>query len=129
MRIISRDTASKLTSILQEVVQEGTGSPARIKGYRVAGKTGTAQIYDPVTNSYSSDAHIASFAGFVPADSPAFSMIVVIYEPSGPYYGGEVAGPVFREISKQILQYLKVPQQKTPLKNRIVDNRWRLNSR
>lgn len=129
MRIISRDTASILTSILQEVVQEGTGSPARIKGYRVAGKTGTAQIYDPATNSYSSDAHIASFAGFVPADSPAFSMIVVIYEPSGPYYGGEVAGPVFREISKQILQYLKVPHQKTPLKNIIVDNRWRLNSR
>jgi len=129
IRIISRDNASKLTAILQEVVQGGTGSPARIKGYRIAGKTGTAQKFDPSTGYYSSEAHIVSFAGFVPGDNPAFSMIVVIDEPAGPYYGGEVAGPVFREIGRQVLQYLKIPSQRTPLNKIIVDNRWRLNKR
>jgi len=127
-RIISRDTASILTSILQEVVQGGTGSPARITGYNIAGKTGTAQIFDFSIGHYSSEAHIASFAGFVPGDSPAFSMIVVIDEPTGSYYGGEVAGPVFREISKQVLQYLKIPRQSIPQKKIIVENRWRLHN-
>lgn len=126
MRIISRETASILTSILQAVVQGGTGSPAQITGYRVAGKTGTAQIFNTSIGRYSSEAHIASFVGFVPADNPAFSMIVVIDEPTGSYYGGEVAGPVFREISKQILQYLKIPSQKTPPRNRFLENSWRL---
>jgi cell division protein FtsI (penicillin-binding protein 3) len=128
MRTISRETASILTSILQAVVQGGTGSPARIAGYRIAGKTGTAQIFDPSIGRYSSEAHIASFVGFVPADNPAFSIIVVIDEPTGSYYGGEVAGPVFREISKQLLQYLKIPRQKTPQRNIIAENRWRLNN-
>lgn len=127
-RIISRDTASILTSILQEVVHGGTGSPAQITGYNIAGKTGTAQIFDSSIGHYSSEAHIASFAGFVPGDSPAFSMIVVIDEPTGLYYGGEVAGPVFREISKQVLQYLKIPRQSTPQKKIIVENRWRLHN-
>ncbi len=108
------------------MVQGGTGSPARIPGYRIAGKTGTAQIFDSSIGSYSSEAHIASFVGFVPAENPAFSMIVVIDEPVGSYYGGEVAGPVFREISKQVLQYLKIPGQKTPRKNTPTENRWRL---
>jgi len=54
---------------------------------------------------------------------------VVIDEPAGPYYGGEVAGPVFREIGRQVLQYLKIPSQRTPLNKIIVDNRWRLNKR
>jgi cell division protein FtsI (penicillin-binding protein 3) len=128
MRILSRETASILTSILQAVVQGGTGSPARITGYRIAGKTGTAQIFDSSIGRYSSDAHIASFVGFVPADNPAFSMIVVIDEPSGSYYGGEVAGPVFREISRQVLQYLKIPRQKSPQRSIIAENRWRLNT-
>jgi cell division protein FtsI (penicillin-binding protein 3) len=127
-RIISRETALILTSILQEVVQGGTGSPARITGYSIAGKTGTAQIFDSSTGSYSSEAHIASFVGFVPANNPAFSMIVVIGEPTGSYYGGEVAGPIFREISKQVLQYLKIPRQKTPQRNIMAKNRWRLNN-
>ncbi len=126
LRIISRETASILTSILREVVQGGTGSPAQIPGYRIAGKTGTAQIFDSSIGSYSSEAHIASFVGFVPIENPAFSMIVVIDEPVGSYYGGEVAGPVFREISKQVLQYLKIPGQKTPRKNTLMENRWRL---
>ena len=129
MRIISKDTASKLTAILQEVVQGGKGSPARIKGYPIAGKTGTAQKFDAATGYYSTEAHIASFAGFVPADNPAFAMVVVIDEPAGSYYGGEVAGPVFREISRQVLQYLKIPSQRTPPNKIIVDNRWRQSNR
>jgi cell division protein FtsI/penicillin-binding protein 2 len=125
IRIISQETASTLASILEEVVGEGTGISARIQGYRVAGKTGTAQKYDTSAGSYTSESHIASFIGFVPADNPVFSIIVIIDEPVGPYFGGDVAAPVFREIARQVLQYLRVPRQKTSPKTVIVDNRWR----
>ncbi|MBM3298014.1 MAG: hypothetical protein FJY83_10515, partial [Candidatus Aminicenantes bacterium] len=78
-------------------------------GYATAGKTGTAQKYDPARGTYVQDRHLASFSGFVPADSPVLSVIVVIDEPRGPYYGGQVAAPVFRAVAEQTLRYLKVP--------------------
>jgi len=69
-RIISERTALLLTAILQKVVQRGTGITARIRGYKVAGKTGTTQKFDPSIGRYSSTVHTSSFAGFVPADNP-----------------------------------------------------------
>jgi len=122
-RILSKGTASELVSILEGVVQEGTGTTAQIRGYTVAGKTGTAQKFDPSTGRYSFTAHMASFVGFAPVDDPAFSMVVVIDDPQGQYYGAEVAAPVFREIASQSLRYLRIPQQEKSLNTIIADNR------
>lgn len=124
-RIISERTATLLTSILQNAVQRGTGITARINGYKVAGKTGTAQKFDPSIGGYSSRVHTSSFAGFVPADNPALSMIVVIDEPKGPYTGGEVAAPIFREIATQVLRYLRIPKQEERINTIIAEHRER----
>ena len=124
-RIISEKSALILTSILQKAVQRGTGITARIKGYKVAGKTGTAQKFDPSIGGYSSTDHISSFAGFVPADNPALSMIVVIDEPKGPYSGGEVAAPLFREIASLVLRYLRIPKREDHLNTIIAERRLR----
>ncbi|MGD2294469.1 MAG: penicillin-binding protein 2 [Candidatus Aminicenantes bacterium] len=108
-RIISEDIAARLTQILLKVTEEGTGTTAKIHGYRIAGKTGTAQKLDHDTGSYSSSKHTASFIGFVPVEQPCFSMIVVIDEPKSQYYGSQVAAPVFKEIARQILRYFRIP--------------------
>ncbi len=121
-RIISERTALVLTSILQKAIQRGTGITARVEGYNVAGKTGTAQKFDPSIGGYSSTVHISSFAGFVPADNPALSMVVVIDEAKGPYSGGEVAAPLFREIASLVLRYLRIPKQEKHL-NTIIAKR------
>jgi cell division protein FtsI/penicillin-binding protein 2 len=109
-RVISEETVLTLISILEDVVREGTGKAAQINGYRVAGKTGTAQKYDHSKGGYSSTFHMASFVGFTPVEKPALSIVVVIDEPKGPYYGGQVAAPVFRGIASQVLRYLRIPR-------------------
>ncbi|OGD12240.1 MAG: hypothetical protein A2Y86_07050 [Candidatus Aminicenantes bacterium RBG_13_62_12] len=108
-RVLSRESAERLVSILERSVEEGTGLEAGVAGYPAAGKTGTAQKYDPERHAYVQDKHLASFAGFVPSDDPVLSIIVVIDEPRGLYYGGQVAAPVFRAVVGQVLRYLKVP--------------------
>ncbi len=110
-RAISSSTAMDLSHILHEAVREGTGKKAQIEGYAVAGKTGTAQIFDPKTQHYSSRAHRSLFVGFVPADNPVLSIVVVIENPQGAFYGGDVAAPVFREIGSRILRYLHIPRR------------------
>ncbi|MFQ6037130.1 MAG: peptidoglycan D,D-transpeptidase FtsI family protein [Candidatus Aminicenantales bacterium] len=111
-RVISPGTARTMSEILRRVVSEGTGQQARIPGYTVVGKTGTAQKLDPVTKSYTSSAHIASFVGYVAKERPLFSMIVVIDSPKGAYYGSHVAAPVFREVAKKVLLYLGIAPEK-----------------
>jgi len=111
-RVISESTAETFKEILKSVVEEGgTGRKAVIDGNDVAGKTGTAQIINPVTKRYSKEKFVSSFVGFVPADNPRLAMIVVIYEPKGEIYGGVVAAPVFREIANQALSYLNIPRE------------------
>jgi cell division protein FtsI/penicillin-binding protein 2 len=123
-RIISSKTAETFKDILKSVAEEGgTGKSASIRGNEVAGKTGTAQIIDPITKRYSKEKYVSSFVGFVPADNPRLAIIVVIYEPKGQIYGGVVAAPVFKDIVDQALSYLEVPmdnntQQKTFLVSR-----------
>lgn len=113
-RIISEKTASVVKAYLQKAVLEGTGTTAQIPGYAVLGKTGTAQKYDREAKTYLNSAHIASFVGAVEKETPLFSMIVVIDNPQGHYYGGQVAAPVFREIAEKTLRYLCVsPENKT----------------
>ncbi len=108
-RVLAAETAAyMIDAIFSKVVEEGTGTAARVLGFPAAGKTGTAQKFDPVTKSYSSSRHRAVFLGFIPVDNPRISIIVVIDEPkAGKYYGGDVAAPVFREIASRVLLYLR----------------------
>jgi cell division protein FtsI (penicillin-binding protein 3) len=109
-RVVSPATARMLTTIMEGVVTNGTGTKAAIPGFRAAGKTGTAQKVDPRTGAYSSALSIGSFVGFVPADAPRLAMIVVIDEPQGEAWGGIVAAPVFRRVGEQVLTYMGVPR-------------------
>ncbi len=95
-RVFSEEIARSLRSMLQLVVSSGTGKAAGIPGYTVAGKTGTTHISE--NGSYADDRYISQFAGMVPAGNPAMVAVVVIKEPRGKYYGGEVAAPVFSRI-------------------------------
>ncbi len=109
-RVISESAAARLTEILCTVVEEGgTAVEANVRGYQVAGKTGTAQKFDPEIGRYSREKYTSSFVGFVPADDPRISVIVVVNEPKGEIYGGKVAAPAFRSIVEQTMTYLKVP--------------------
>ena len=103
-KVVSKNTATRIISILEQVVENGSGLRAHINGFKIAGKTGTSQVFDPKLGRYSSTRHIASFAGFVPASDPVISIIVVIRNPRKSPYGGVVAGPVFREIARQTLK-------------------------
>lgn len=107
-RVISEATARTLTDLLKRVVAEGTGKLAAVDGYQVAGKTGTAQKLDQATGHYSHSKLIASFVGFVPADDPRLTILVVVDEPQGEAWGGSVAAPAFREIAKAALKYLRI---------------------
>ena len=108
-RVISRDVAAQMMSMLRGVVVEGTGTEAAIPGYTVAGKTGTAAKIDP-DGTYSTSRYVASFVGLVPASKPELVVMVMVDEPRGGYYGGTVAAPAFREIARFNLQYLEIPQ-------------------
>ncbi|HXE98283.1 MAG TPA: penicillin-binding protein [Dongiaceae bacterium] len=108
-RVISPETALKITRMMETVtVDGGTGTKAAMDGFRVAGKTGTAQKVDPVTHTYSPTKRIGSFVGFVPADKPKLTIAVIIDEPQGVKYGGVVAAPAFRGIAQNSLAYLKI---------------------
>ncbi len=109
-RVISPETAAAVTRMMEGVTGEGgTGMSAAVEGYRVAGKTGTAQKVDPLTRGYSASKRTASFVGFVPADNPRLTILVVVDEPKTSPYGGVVAAPAFGAIAQQTLCYLKVP--------------------
>ncbi|MBU7005642.1 stage V sporulation protein D [Phosphitispora fastidiosa] len=106
-QVVSKDTSRQLSLILEKVVNSGTGKNAYLEGYRVAGKTGTAQKAGP--GGYIQGKYVASFAGFAPADDPKIALLVVIDEPKpGMHYGGQLAAPVFKNISKDTLRYLNV---------------------
>lgn len=107
-RAVRRTSAKQIVVAMKAVTREGgTATKAAVPGYEVAGKTGTAQKF--VGGTYNSGRYVASFAGFVPADDPAFVLIVVADEPSGTsYYGGTVAAPTFSRIAERSLRYLQV---------------------
>ena len=107
---ISEKTAQIMKSILKGAVENGTGQKAKIDGYTAAGKTGTSQKASDDGNGYIPGKYVSSFVGFLPADEPLISIIVVIDEPQGEYLGGIVSCPVFKEIATQIMQYLTVGQ-------------------
>jgi cell division protein FtsI (penicillin-binding protein 3) len=116
-RVISPETARAVSRMMEGVaVEGGTGTNAAVDGYRVAGKTGTAQKVDPVTRGYSVDKRTASFVGFVPAERPRLTILVVVDEPKTSSYGGVVAAPAFSAIAQQTLCYLKEPYDGGPRK-------------
>ena len=106
-RVVSEQTAAEVAAMLIGAVDIGTGSAARIEGYTVAGKTGTARKPSETKAGYS-DAYMASFAGFLPAESPRLSAIVVLDEPT-PYYGGVVAAPVFAALGSFGVRHFHIP--------------------
>ncbi len=108
-RAVSAETARALGEILHGCVERGTCREAGLEGYAVAGKTGTAQVIDPVTGAYSPDRYIASFVGFLPARDPRVAILVKIDHPQGAYYGGEVAAPLFREVAWHVVRRLRIP--------------------
>ncbi|WP_306459441.1 peptidoglycan D,D-transpeptidase FtsI family protein [Streptomyces sp. TLI_55] len=109
-RVISEKTAKTLARMLESVVDDeaGTGAKARIPGYRVAGKTGTANRVDPATGRY--HGYTSSFAGFAPADSPRITVYCAIQNATkGSYFGGQICGPVYKQVMEFALKTLQVP--------------------
>lgn len=108
-RILSQRTTGQLTAMLTQVVASGTGSPAAIEGYAVAGKTGTAQKVDAARGGYSHTKVLASFVGYVPAEDPQVVILVMVDEPKRQRWGSLAAAPVFRRIAQQAMHYLQIP--------------------
>ena len=106
-RTISPETAKIMTEMMVEVANKGEASWARLKGYRIAGKTGTASI--PTNGKYDSNLTIASFIGFAPADNPKFAMLVILNKPTADIYGADTAAPIFFEIAKDLFRYYNIP--------------------
>ncbi|MBA7634371.1 Stage V sporulation protein D [subsurface metagenome] len=113
-RVISISTAEKVTSILTKTVERGTGREARIPGYKIAGKTGTAQKVDPRERRYSRDKFVSSFVGYFPAEAPRIAILVLIDEPQKIHYGSLVAAPLFKRIAQEVLRYLEIAPEETP---------------
>ena len=109
-RPISFQTARRMGHILEAAVETGTGKGAKLVGYRVAGKTGTSQKIDSETGTYSSSNVIASFVGFVPAEQPCLTMLVVIDDPKEEKlrWGGKIAAPVFGKVAKRVLPHMGI---------------------
>jgi stage V sporulation protein D (sporulation-specific penicillin-binding protein) len=107
-QVISSNTANTMMNILQEVVDDGTGSRAKLKDYTAAGKTGTSQKFDFSLGRYSNEKFTSWFVGFAPSHDAELAILVMLDEPKGSYYGGTVAAPVFQEIASKVLPYLSI---------------------
>ncbi|SCG83205.1 stage V sporulation protein D (sporulation-specific penicillin-binding protein) [Proteiniborus sp. DW1] len=111
-KVISEETSKTMLKILESVVSEGTGKNAYVPGYRVGGKTGTAQKV--IDGRYADGKYIASFVAVAPSNAPQIVVAVIVDEPSaGGYYGGQIAAPVAGQVVKDILNYLDVEPQFT----------------
>jgi cell division protein FtsI (penicillin-binding protein 3) len=118
-KVISLDTAARISKMLTGAVEEGTGKMAQIPGLTSAGKTGTAQKLD-ANGAYSHDKFVASFIGFAPVEDPVVTIVVSVDEPHPYYFGGVVAAPVFKNVAADVVRYLKTKQS--------LDNQMNLNA-
>lgn len=112
-RPIRGETAAIMRELLGRVTEEGgTGTKAAVPGYKVAGKTGTAQ--KAVAGGYSDSAYMSSFVGFLPTDQPEVAIVIVVDEPQPLHTGGIVAAPAFRAVAEQLVRYLDIPPGAAP---------------
>jgi cell division protein FtsI (penicillin-binding protein 3) len=127
-RVVSGETARKVTRMMETVTETGgSGTQAAIEGFKVAGKTGTAQKFDLEKGSYSGDAFIASFAGFAPSRRPAITAVVIVDEPKKDIYGGVVAAPIWADIVEKTLKYMNIPslaEENDPGPGNVGGARW-----
>ena len=116
-RVIESSTDKTLMGLLEQVVATGGGHKAAVKGYRIAGKTGTAQKIREDGAGYMDGRYIASFCGFAPVEDPRVTVLVIIDDPTlGSYYGGQIAAPVAGRIFAQLMRYLHIePTSETML--------------
>ena len=113
-RAIESATDKTLVGLLEQVVATGGGKKATVRGYRVAGKTGTAQKVNEYGTGYSEGKYIASFCGFGPVENPQVALLVLIDEPYGNFYGGQIAAPVAGRILSQVFRYLRIEPSDSP---------------
>jgi len=114
-RTIDSASDKTLVGLLEQVVATGGGGKASVRGYRIAGKTGTAQKVNEYGDGYSEGKYIASFCGFAPVENPQVALLVIIDEPYGSFYGGQIAAPVASRIFSQVFRYLRVEPSDAPL--------------
>lgn len=106
-QVIKESTARAMTWMMVKAIEEGEAKWTKIEGYRIAGKTGTAQI--PIAGHYDPERTIASFVGFFPADKPKISMLVILNNPKTSPYGSETAAPIFFKIARDLINYYNIP--------------------
>lgn len=111
-RTVSEETSRLLAGMLEGVVEKGSGKKTFIEGYRVGGKTGTAQKYED--GRIAAGKYVSSFVGFFPANAPKYLALVVIDEPHGAYYGSVVAAPCAKEIFSSIIELKNIPPENIP---------------
>lgn len=110
-RVVSEKAADQTLAMLEGVVAEGTGKSAAVTGYRVAGKTGTAQA--PAAEGGGYDGYTASFVGVIPAEDPQYAISVTLQRPRKGYYGGTAAAPVFSDVAGYAMRHYKIPPSQT----------------
>lgn len=107
-QVVSPETAGKVSAMMVSVIENGVAGLARVPGYYLAGKTGTAQVPDE-RGKYSQDRKIISFAGFGPVDKPRFSVLIKLDNPAGLSFASGTAAPMFRNLSEKLLNYYQIP--------------------
>jgi len=115
-RAIAPDIAHQMNLLLRNVVMSdgGTAAKARVDGFIVAGKTGTAQMVNPENGAYFQNRHVSSFVGFLPADDPRLLILVVLYDVGHEHFGGLIAAPVFSEIAQGAVRDLNITAPNQP---------------
>jgi len=113
-QVVSSDVARRVSGVLEDAVEDGTGKSARLGTFRVAGKSGTSRLYSP-TGGYEQGAYWSSFVGFFPAEAPQLVVFVKLERPKGAYYGGAVAAPVTRATMEAALAARSTPLDRAAL--------------
>ena len=111
----TQETCELLKKMLVNVVDNGTGQLAKIPGYSVGGKTGTAQKRDTTSRKYSSTKYVASFCGAIPMSDPKLTILVLLDEPQGDYYASSRTAPVFGKIASRAVKYLQISPDMDPV--------------